>query len=118
MAGENRERNERLARRAGFASYQEYREAMSEKRFRPYQYWIRIAAENLSAETGLDFQEALREVRRLDSEFHRRYGRAARSNFAEGNPDYEGKAMFELLVYLRLRFDEEWWGVGDTYNLK
>ena len=117
MSGEHSNRNNRLARRAGFKNYQEYLDALTDKDFRGYRSWLRIGAENLSAETGLDYQEAWREVRKLDSEFHRKFSKAAKSGFSEGGLEYEGKDMHEFLTYLGLRDDLDWWGVGDTPDL-
>jgi hypothetical protein len=117
VADENRERNERLAQRAGFANYQQYQDALEDENFKPYRYWLRRAAENLSADTGVDYHHAWQQVRKLDSAFHLWYGRASRSKFSVGDPTSEGKAMHKLLVYLRLRYEQEWWGVGDTPDL-
>jgi hypothetical protein len=117
MTAENRARNDRWARRAGFTNYQEFLDSQTDEKFRGYRYWLRRAAENLSAEMGLTIDEAMKEVRKIDSEFHQEYAKAAKAGFTEGNPDSEGRVMHNFLTYLGQRDERDWWGVGDTPDL-
>jgi hypothetical protein len=118
MFNDHQARDDRHARQAGFRDYQEYLDAQYQEEYRGYQFWQRIAAEKLSAETGIDYHEALDEVRQLNSEFHQEFSKVAKNGFQEGDPYSEGKEMAEFLEYLGLRDEEDWWGVGDTPELE
>ncbi len=117
MAGENKARLDRFAKRAGFKNYQEYLDASTDENYRGYRYWLRRAAENLSADIGLTVDEAMQAVRKIDSDFHQEYAKVASSGFTEGAPDREGRAMHNFLTYLGMRDEYDLWGVGDTPDL-